>query len=136
VIAHTAALRDGGPWLDALLAGLDSNRRLLGSLLAQHLPEVGYRPPQATYLAWLDCRALKLGAAGLDATGQPDEGRGLVTLSTGPAAAFLEQARVAVSAGSAFGTGGDGHVRLNFATSAAILTEAVDRMGAVRSSRQ
>src|SRR4051794_24923098 len=38
VIAHTAALREGVPWLDALLAGLDDNRRLLADLLAEHLP--------------------------------------------------------------------------------------------------
>jgi bifunctional pyridoxal-dependent enzyme with beta-cystathionase and maltose regulon repressor activities len=33
---------------------------LLADLLADHLPAVGYRPPQATYLAWLDCRKLDL----------------------------------------------------------------------------
>ncbi|MGW2635866.1 aminotransferase class I/II-fold pyridoxal phosphate-dependent enzyme, partial [Streptomyces sp. NPDC001348] len=58
VIAHTAALRDGTGWLDALLAGLDDNRRLLARLLAEHLPAVRYRPGEATCLAWLDCRGL------------------------------------------------------------------------------
>ena len=37
--------RDGEAWLDALLGGLDRNRRLLAELLAEHLPEVGYRVP-------------------------------------------------------------------------------------------
>jgi cysteine-S-conjugate beta-lyase len=109
VLAHTAALRFGGAWLDALLAGLDTNRRLLGDLLAEHLPEVGYRPPEGTFLAWLDCRRL----AGLG----PD-----------PAAAFLERGRVALNAGEEFGTGGAGHVRLNLATSPRLITEAVQRM--------
>ena len=125
IVAHAAALRSGGEWLDALLAGLDDNRRLLGELLAEHLPDVRWTPPQATYLAWLDCRAL-----GLD-DGQDTGARGLVTSTAGPAGAFLERGRVAVSAGAAFGTGGAGHVRLNFATSQAVLTEAVRRMGAV-----
>ena len=49
----------------------------------------------------------------------------------GPARAFLDQSRVALSSGHAFGPGGGGHVRLNFATSQAILTEAVTRMGRV-----
>jgi cystathionine beta-lyase len=125
VISHTAAFEEGGPWLDALLAGLDRNRHLLSALLEEHLPEVGYSPPQATYLAWLDCAAFAL-----DEAAPAVAERGLVRLSTGPAAVFLERARVALSAGPAFGTGGAGHVRLNFATSTEILTEAVTRMGA------
>ncbi|WP_414720537.1 MalY/PatB family protein [Streptomyces sp.] len=110
VIAHSAALRHGGEWLDALLAGLDENRRLLAGLLARHLPGVRYRAPQGTYLAWLDCRALGLG----------DD----------PAAVFLERGRVALNPGPDFGTGGAGHVRLNLATSPEVLTEAVRRMAA------
>lgn len=123
LISHTAALREGGPWLDALLAGLDSNRHLLASLLAENLPEIGYELPQATFLAWLDCRAL-----GLDGGEDDTSERGLVTLNAGPAAVFLEKGRVALNTGLAFGTGGAGHVRLNVATSAEIITEAVRRM--------
>ncbi|MGX9890365.1 MalY/PatB family protein [Streptomyces sp. NPDC002276] len=110
VIAHTAALSDGTAWLDALLTGLDDNRRLLTGLLAEHLPTVGYRPGEATYLAWLDCRELGLG----------DD----------PARVFLDRGRVALSPGSDFGTGGAGHVRLNLATSPEVITEAVGRMAA------
>lgn len=123
VIAHAAALRDGGEWLDGLLAGLDHNRRLLAELLAEHLPAVRYRLPEATFLAWLDCRELGL-------PDEPPAEPGIVTLNSGPAAVFLERGKVAVNAGQAFGTGGAGHVRLNFATSAEILTEAVRRMAA------
>lgn len=108
VIAHTAALRDGGAWLDALLGGLDDNRRLLARLLAEHLPAVRYAPGQATYLAWLDCRALGLGGD--------------------PADVFLERGRVALNSGIPFGTGGEGFVRLNLATSPELITEAVRRM--------
>jgi len=110
VIAHVAALRGGGPWLDELLAALDANRLLLGELLAARLPEVRYVEPAGTYLAWLDCSAIGLGED--------------------PAEAFLERGRVALSSGPAFGTGGGGHARLNFATSPEILAEAVARMAA------
>lgn len=109
-LAQTAAYREGGPWLDALLADLDQNRHLLTRLVDEHLPGVRYVEPEATYLAWLDCRALGLG----------DD----------PAAVFLERGRVALNSGPMFGTGGAGHVRLNIATSPAILTEAVHRMSA------
>jgi cystathionine beta-lyase len=108
-IAHAAAFAEGGPWLDSLLAALEANRRLLAAALAEHLPPVRYRPQPGTYLSWLDCRALGLG----------DD----------PAAVFLERAKVAVNSGLPFGTGGAGHVRLNYATSPEILTEAVERMG-------
>lgn len=120
VLAHTAALREGQAWLAEHLAALDARRRLLGTLLAEHLPEVGYTVPEATYLAWLDCRPL----------GLPDE----------PVDFFLRDARVALGAGPDFGPGGSGHVRLNFATSTAVLTEAVERMaaavGRVRAGRR
>ncbi|RMI28990.1 pyridoxal phosphate-dependent aminotransferase [Nocardia stercoris] len=131
IIAHTAAFRHGGAWLDALLAGLDTNRRLLGDLLTEHLPAVRYTPPEGTYLAWLDCRAL-----GID-EGADADGLRVVTDVSGPARMFLENARVALSSGHVFGTGGEGHVRMNFATSSAVLTEAISRMcRAVTSSNQ
>nr|WP_304049267.1 aminotransferase class I/II-fold pyridoxal phosphate-dependent enzyme [Jatrophihabitans endophyticus] len=127
VLSHTAALREGGEWLDALLTGLQANRTLLADLVAGHLPGVGFRPPSASFLAWLDCTALQQELGYL-----PDAGLapGDVTSMAGPAAVFLERSGVALSAGFAFGTGGAGHVRLNFATSSAILTEAVERMAA------
>ena len=110
VIAHTAALRDATGWLDALLTGLDDNRRLLADLLARDLPAIRYEPGEATYLAWLDCRALGLG----------DD----------PAAVFLERGRVAVTSGIPFGTGGAGFVRLNLGASPEIIEEGVRRMAA------
>ncbi|MBF9134599.1 aminotransferase class I/II-fold pyridoxal phosphate-dependent enzyme [Plantactinospora sp. S1510] len=118
VLGHVAALRYGGPWLDGLLAGLDHNRRLLGALLADQLPQVRYRIPDGTYLAWLDCRELEL-------PGGPADDR-----SADPAEVFLERGRVAVVPGAAFGTGGAGHVRFNFGTSEELVTEAVRRMAA------
>lgn len=123
VIAHTAAFRAGERWLDSVLAGLADNRELLGTLLAEHLPEFGYQPPQGTYLAWIDCRSLGLHAEG-------SAGPGVVHDLAGPARFFLDNARIALSSGHVFGSGGEGHVRLNFATSAAILTDAITRMAA------
>jgi cystathionine beta-lyase len=60
VLAATAAYDEGGEWLDGVLTYLDGNRRLLGELLTERLPEVRYRAPEGTYLAWLDCRTLGL----------------------------------------------------------------------------
>lgn len=107
-IASTAAFSDGVAWLDALCEHLDRNRHALRDLLAIHLPLVRYKMPEAGYLAWLDCSALDLG----------DD----------PMATFLARGRVALTAGTVFGNGGAGFVRLNFGTTTAILTEIVQRM--------
>jgi cysteine-S-conjugate beta-lyase len=116
VIASQAAFEHGDAWLDELLAALDANRRRLAELLAEHLPAIGYRPPDASFLAWLDCRGLGLG----------DD----------PAAAFLERGRVALEPGPRFGAEGRGFARLNFGTSEALLAEAVRRMGAAAAPPQ
>ncbi|MEU7380275.1 MalY/PatB family protein [Streptomyces sp. NPDC042207] len=123
ILAHTAAFRDGGDWLDELVLGLDANRSLLGELVKEHLPDVGYVPPQGTYLAWLDCTGLGLH------DDRPTDGPGVVSDLAGPARLFLDEARVALSSGHVFGSGGAGCVRLNFATSPTILREALTRMG-------
>ena len=90
-----AAWRDGDQWLAAVLAHLDRNRHLLAALLAEHLPDVRYRVPDATYLAWLDCSALGDGDAPFER---------------------FRQRGVQLSPGPDFGSAGTGHVRLNFAT--------------------
>jgi len=115
IAASTAAYTDGDGWRTDLLDHLGPNRRRLADLVAEELPGVGFRVPDATYLAWLDCSAL-----GLD----------------DPAAFFLRHARVAVSDGPPFGTGFDQHVRFNFATSSAILERMVRAMGAAARSRR
>jgi cysteine-S-conjugate beta-lyase len=110
VHATIAALRRGRSWLDAAVAQIDQNARLLGDLLAHYLPGVRYRRPQASFLAWLDCSDIGLGAD--------------------PAAAFLAAGRVALSPGPDFGSQGSGFARLNIGTSPELLAEAVRRMAA------
>lgn len=127
VLAHTAALQHGGDWLDDVLAALRDRRELLGRLLAEHLPQVRWTPPPATFLAWLDCSGLGLTGEYADRPAP----RGLMNSETGPARAFLDRSRVGLTAGTAFGTGGLDHVRLTMATSTEVLTEAVTRMGRV-----
>jgi cysteine-S-conjugate beta-lyase len=106
--ALAAALTAGEPWLDQLLATLGHHRVRLAGLLRQRLPMLTWDPPEATYLAWLDCTAL----------GPGNEARDL----------FLERGRVALEPGLRFGAIGGGHARLNFATSGDILDQATARM--------
>jgi cystathionine beta-lyase len=123
VLSHAAAFRDGREWLDDLLAGLAANRTLLGELLRAHLPQVSWTPPEGTYLAWLDCSRLGVDRSATTTT------FAVATDIDGPAKLFHDRARVALNSGHIFGTGGEGHVRLTFATSRAVLTTAVTRMG-------
>jgi cystathionine beta-lyase len=108
VIATAAAYEHGGDWLRQALEQLRRNRELLAAELERNLPNVGYRMPEATYLAWLDCRALSLGAD--------------------PARHFLEHGRVSLGHGTDFGAAGSGFARFNFATSPAAIAEGVARM--------
>lgn len=115
-VATTAAYTLGRPWLVEVLDYLDGNRKLLDSLIAEHLPGVDYAPPHGTYLAWLDCAALELG--------------------TRPADYFLDHAGVAVNDGATCGAAGQGHVRLNLATPRPILTASIERMGRALTMRR
>jgi cystathionine beta-lyase len=109
VDATVAAWREGQPWLDAVMETLRGNRDRLAAWVAERAPRIRHHPPEATFLAWLDCRGL--------------------ALPVPPRQFFLEEARVALHGGAAFGPGGEAGVRLNFATSPAILDELLDRMG-------
>jgi cysteine-S-conjugate beta-lyase len=108
VIAAEAAFLHGDGWLDAVRKQLAANRRLLGQLLEAQLPDITWTPPEASYVAWLDCRALSLG----------DD----------PAATFLDRGRIALSRGLDYGREGAGFVRLNFGTSPEHVTDAIMRM--------
>ena len=107
--AAFAAYRDGQPWLDELLRYLEANRDFVVQYVRSRLPGVSIYPPEATYLAWLDCT--NAGEAARD-----------------PFTFFLERARVALNDGALFGPGGAGFVRLNFGCPRPLLAQALDRM--------
>ena len=106
--ATAVAFADSGVWLDSAIAQLDHNRHLIKDLLAEKLPTVRYHLPQNSYLAWLDVESLNLGVD--------------------PSVTLIEKGRVAFNPGHAFGKQCDQYVRLNFATSPEIITEAIERI--------
>lgn len=109
VIASTAAYNEGEAWLKDVLKYLEGNRDALADLVAEHLPNVTYYKPEGTYLAWLDFRQTRV----------PED----------VGTFFRENAKVAVTDGSACGEVGKFHVRFNFACSRAVMEEAIKRMG-------
>ncbi|MEV4688149.1 MalY/PatB family protein [Microbacterium sp. LWH3-1.2] len=101
-------------WLESLLAALDANRLLLAELLAAHMPQARYLPPDAGFLAWVDLSAYGWGE--------------------NPAVKVLREAKVALHHGPLFGSEGKGHVRINFGCDPELLREAVQRIGALARS--
>src|SRR6201996_6891375 len=58
VLAAVAAYTDSEAWLDQLLVTLDQRRTQLAGLLGERLPMGTWHPPEATFLAWLNCSAI------------------------------------------------------------------------------
>jgi cystathionine beta-lyase len=106
--ATATAFDQGVTWLDTVITQLDFNRHLISELLAEHLPEVSYNPPQHSYLAWLDLSNLELGE--------------------NPTEKILEKSRVALNPGHIYGAQWKNFARLNFATSPEIITQAITQM--------
>ncbi len=108
--ATVAAWEHGDDWLDSVVAHLDRVRLRFADLVATRLPAVKHRPPAATYVAWLDCRDTGLGDEPFHA---------------------CRAAGLKVTDGNDFGPAGAGHVRVNLATSTAIMELIVDRLASV-----
>lgn len=108
VIANIAAYTVGRSWIGDVNAQLARNRDTLIAAVAELLPGVELFRPEATYLAWLDFRALEL----------PEE----------PAPFFLERARVSLYPGVTCGSVGAGHARFRFSMPEPILMEALERL--------
>jgi cysteine-S-conjugate beta-lyase len=114
--ATIAAWRDGQPWLDEVLAYLDRNRARVGEWAEREAPLLRHHRPEGTYLAWFDCSPLGLNG-------------------TSPHEFCLSEAGVGLGNGADFGELGASCVRLNFATSAEILDQILDRLGEAFSTR-
>ncbi len=108
LVATEAAFRGGNGWREAQIEYLEKNCAHLAARLRDAIPAIRFTAPQASFLAWLDCRALDR---------EDDMHR-----------FFLEQAKVGLSAGSEFGLSDRGFVRLNFGCPRDLIDEAVERM--------
>ncbi|MDA7428494.1 pyridoxal phosphate-dependent aminotransferase [Primorskyibacter aestuariivivens] len=107
-MATAAYSPEGADWVDALVAYLDGNRKLLDAGL-NAIPGVASMPLEATYLSWVD-----FGGTGMD----KDELLRRVE----------KDARIAVNHGPTFGKGGETFLRFNIGTPRANVQEAVERL--------
>lgn len=107
--AMEAAFNHGEEWLEQLLPYLSANFDYIRDYCARYIPKVRPLVPDATYLVWLDCRAL-----GLD-NGQLHD-------------FMIQKARLGLNDGRDFGRGLTGFMRLNAACPRATLEEAMERL--------
>lgn len=109
--AFEAAYRGGNDWLLALMPYLQTTRDAAMAFIQAELPSIQVIAPQATYLLWLDCRALQLDDAALKRF-------------------FIEEAQLGLSPGAMFGHGGEGFMRMNIGTAQANVLAALTRLKA------
>ena len=108
-IATIAAYRKGEAWRQQLIQYIEQNILFVEQYVAQHLPQVKVVRPEASFLVWLDCRALGLSH------------EALIDL-------FVNRARLALNDGEMFGHGGEGCMRMNVGFPRAVLQQALERL--------
>ncbi|OEF09827.1 MalY/PatB family protein [Aliivibrio logei] len=106
--AATAAYQTSAPWLNELKTYLQENITTLATFIESELPELSFTPPEAGYLAWLDCRSLGLTDKELELK--------------------LVEAGIVPSMGIAFGNEGSGFIRLNLGCPHEVLVQAMQRI--------
>jgi cystathionine beta-lyase len=108
-VASEAAYTCGHGWLNELLFYMQGNLDLVMSYCHEHIPEIRPVKPEATYMIWLDCRAMGM-------TGQELQHF------------FVDRAGVGMNEGSSFGPGGEGFMRMNLACPRVIVEKALKQI--------
>ncbi|MBO4663525.1 MAG: PatB family C-S lyase [Bacteroidaceae bacterium] len=108
-IATIAALKNGEEWRQQMLRYIEGNVEFLIDYCKTHIPQIKPRRPQASYLVWLDCRALGL---------SHEELKDL----------FINKALLALNDGEIFGKEGSGFMRLNVGTQRSVLAQALKQL--------
>jgi cysteine-S-conjugate beta-lyase len=130
MIANNAALTEGEDWLNQVLPYIEANHEFAVAYVKANMPLVKCVKPQGTYLAWLDLSAVmdRIGAKQkAEATKKMAKA---ITAEQATVDWFVEHAKVHLNAGSSYGTGGQGHARMNIATSRKTLELALNNMSA------
>ena len=129
LVANLAALTEGEDWLDQLLPYINGNHDFAESYIRDKMPLVKYTKAQGTYLAWIDVSKVveRIGAKETAAE-ESDRSGELVSPERIVQLWFAENARVALNPGNSYGTGGEGHMRMNIASPRGLLERAFDNM--------
>lgn len=107
--ALIAAYNKGETWLEELLEYIESNYNYVLKFVNENIPKIKVIKQEGTFLTWLDCRELGLSDEELERF-------------------FLEEAKLALSTGTAFGKGGSGFMRMNIGCPISTVKEALERL--------
>lgn len=107
--AMKAAYSQGDEWLGEQLDYLEENRDYAVKYIDKNIPGLKAIKPEGTYLLWLDCRGLGFGKKELEKF-------------------MVEKAKIGLDAGAWFGSGGEGFMRLNMASSRRLLEDGLERI--------
>ena len=126
VIANTAAYQNGAEWFDQANAYLDENHTFVENYIEEHMPDVGYTRNEGTFMTFLDFSKV------METTGAKEMAK---THGDDTAEEYFQnwltnQSGVYLNPGSSYGSGGEGHMRMNVASSRLVLKEACDAMAA------
>ena len=108
-IATVAAFRHGEEWRRQLLSYLEKNIRFVEDYCAENIPGIVPVRPQASFLVWLNCRALGLNH------------EQLLDL-------FIDKAHLALNDGEMFGPGGEGFMRLNIGSPISVVRQGLEQL--------
>ena len=107
--ALISAYSEGGEWVDALKVHLTENIDYVKTFIKEHQLAITVVPTEATFLMWLDCKALNLSHEKL-------------------LEFFFYEAKLGLNDGKSFGVAGEGFMRLNVGTGREVLEEAMHRL--------
>ena len=115
-VGFEAAYTHGKEWLEELKVHLKANYTMLEEICNKFPHAIKLTPIEATYLAWLDCRGMKLSNKELRVF-------------------FIEDAKLGLNAGISFGKEGSGFMRLNFALSYDKMLQVVEQLESALNKR-
>ena len=134
MIASRAAYSGGEDWLNQVGTYIDGNHDFVEKFFAANIPLIKIAKPQGTYLAWLDVRQVvdKINAKDLAAEASKKQSASMKALTPEQMVErwFVKNAKVHMNAGSSYGYGGEGHMRMNIATSRKTLELALNNLAA------
>ncbi len=134
MIASRAAYSGGEDWLNQVVTYIDGNHDFVEKFFAANIPLIKIAKPQGTYLAWLDVRQVvdKINAKDLAAEASKKQSASMKALTPEQMVErwFVKNAKVHMNAGSSYGYGGEGHMRMNIATSRKTLELALNNLAA------
>ena len=126
VVANEAAYQYGAEWFDQANVYMDDNHTFVENYIKAHMPNVGYTRNEGTFMTFLDFSKV---LEAIDAEAMARE-KGKDSAEAYFQNWLVEKSGVYLNPGASYGAGGEGHMRMNIASSRLVLKEVFDAMAA------